>query len=111
MIVLRTFSKAHGLAGLRVGHGFAAPDVVTAIERVSPPFGVNELGIVAACASLLATGELRGAWPSSSPSGGGWNARCGRSGCPSRRVRRTSCGSRRRRCRAGWPWRWNAAVS
>ena len=51
VLVLRTFSKAYGLAGLRVGYGFAAPDVVNAIQRVSPPFGVNELGIVATSAS------------------------------------------------------------
>lgn len=59
VLILRTFSKAYGLAALRVGYGVAAFDVINALERVSPPFGVNDLGIVAACASLDATDELR----------------------------------------------------
>ncbi|HEX2577177.1 MAG TPA: aminotransferase class I/II-fold pyridoxal phosphate-dependent enzyme, partial [Aquihabitans sp.] len=56
--VLRTFSKAHGLAGLRVGHLVAHPDVVSAIGRVAPPFAVNAVAHVAAAASLAAADEL-----------------------------------------------------
>jgi histidinol-phosphate aminotransferase len=52
LIVLRTFSKAYGLAGLRVGYGMADPQVVDFLERVRPPFNVNRLALVAACAAL-----------------------------------------------------------
>src|SRR5258707_3077583 len=38
LMTLRTFSKAHALAGLRVGYGFADPDVIKAMDRVRPPF-------------------------------------------------------------------------
>lgn len=52
VIGLRTFSKAYGLAGIRVGYGFAAPDVVDAINRAREPFHVNSLAHAAACAAL-----------------------------------------------------------
>ncbi|GLZ40682.1 histidinol-phosphate transaminase [Actinokineospora sp. NBRC 105648] len=56
--VLRTFSKAYGLAGLRVGY-LVAPEAVTAVVRkVFVPFGVNALAQVAALASLEAEDEL-----------------------------------------------------
>ena len=38
LVVLRTFSKAHALAGLRVGYGFADPDIIRALDRVRHPF-------------------------------------------------------------------------
>jgi histidinol-phosphate aminotransferase len=38
VIVLRTFSKAHGLAGLRVGYAVARPEIVELLDRVAPPF-------------------------------------------------------------------------
>jgi len=57
-LLLRTFSKAHGLAALRVGYSFSAPQVATALQRVAPPFAVSAMGIVAACASLAAQDEL-----------------------------------------------------
>jgi histidinol-phosphate aminotransferase len=41
VIVLRTFSKAYGLAGLRVGYGFAHPDLCRGIEKVRSPFNTN----------------------------------------------------------------------
>lgn len=50
--VLRTFSKAHGLAALRVGYMVAHPDIATAVQSVAVPFSVNHLGVVAAAASL-----------------------------------------------------------
>ena len=59
LLVLRTFSKAYGLAALRVGYAFAEPDVIDAIDRALIPFAVNELGQVAALASLDAADELR----------------------------------------------------
>ena len=52
LIVLRTFSKIYGLAGLRVGYGIADPGVVDLLERVRPPFNVNRLAQVAALAAL-----------------------------------------------------------
>ncbi len=52
LIVLRTFSKCYGLAGLRVGYGVADPGVVTYLEKVRPPFNVNRLAQVAATAAL-----------------------------------------------------------
>lgn len=58
LLVLRTFSKAYGLAGLRVGYGVAHPGVVDLFERVRPPFNVNRLAQVAALAALDDTGHL-----------------------------------------------------
>jgi len=52
VIGLRTFSKAYGLAGIRVGYGFASEDVVDAINRVREPFDVNSLAQAAAIAAL-----------------------------------------------------------
>lgn len=56
--VLHTFSKAYGLAGLRVGYAIAQPDVVGALRRVATPFGVSDLAQHAAIASLDAEDEL-----------------------------------------------------
>ncbi len=50
--VLRTFSKAFGLAALRVGYLVGPPAVVAAVDRVLPPFAVNGPGQAAAAASL-----------------------------------------------------------
>ncbi len=52
VIRLRTFSKAHGLAGLRVGYGVAAAAHVEAFDRIRLHFGVGRLSQVAALASL-----------------------------------------------------------
>ncbi|SHG61098.1 histidinol phosphate aminotransferase apoenzyme [Thermosyntropha lipolytica DSM 11003] len=51
-IVLRTFSKIYGLAGLRVGYGITTPAIAQAVERVTEPFNVNLLAQVAAEAAL-----------------------------------------------------------
>ena len=59
LIVTRTFSKAYGLAGLRVGYGFAQPRIVRALEVVREPFNVNSLAAVAACAALEDRAFLR----------------------------------------------------
>ena len=50
--VLRTFSKAHGLAALRVGYLVAHPEVVAAVDRTLVPFAVNSVAEAAAIASL-----------------------------------------------------------
>ena len=52
VIVLRTLSKAYGLAGIRLGYGFAHPDVVDAMNRARAPFNCNSLAQVAAIAAF-----------------------------------------------------------
>jgi histidinol-phosphate aminotransferase len=52
LLVTRTLSKAFGLAGLRVGYGLAAPEVVQVLEKVRGPYKVNVLGERAALAAL-----------------------------------------------------------
>jgi histidinol-phosphate aminotransferase len=52
LIVLRSFSKVYGLAGLRVGYMLASKDVIDYAERARPPFNVNRLAQVAALAAL-----------------------------------------------------------
>ncbi len=56
--VLRTFSKAYGLAGLRVGFGIAHEPVADALRKCAVPFGVSAVAQAAAVASLDAEGEL-----------------------------------------------------
>ena len=56
--VLRTFSKAYGLAGLRVGFAIAHEPVADALRKTAVPFGVSGLAQVAATASLGAEDEL-----------------------------------------------------
>ncbi|MFO0705450.1 MAG: histidinol-phosphate transaminase [Nitrospira sp.] len=51
-IVLRTFSKIYGLAGLRIGYGITTPEITTALNRVRPPFNANTLAQRAALAAL-----------------------------------------------------------
>jgi histidinol-phosphate aminotransferase len=50
--VLRTFSKATSLAGMRVGYGIAEADAVALMNRIRQPFNVNSLAQVAALAAL-----------------------------------------------------------
>ncbi|MEJ7634929.1 histidinol-phosphate transaminase [Aeromicrobium sp.] len=52
VVVLRTFSKAYGLAGLRVGYAIARPAIAEAIRKATPPFAVTDLSQAAAVASL-----------------------------------------------------------
>ena len=52
VIVLRTFSKVYGLAGLRVGYAMANPEIIAILNRVKPPFNVTRIGQRAALASL-----------------------------------------------------------
>jgi histidinol-phosphate aminotransferase len=52
LVVLRTFSKIAGLAGLRVGYAVATPETVERLHRVRAPFNVNRLAQVAALAAL-----------------------------------------------------------
>ncbi|MFT4264541.1 MAG: histidinol-phosphate transaminase [Nocardioides sp.] len=57
--LVRTFSKAHGLAGLRLGYAVAAPAIAEAIRRTMLTFAVTDLAQAAGLASLAATAELR----------------------------------------------------
>ena len=59
LVVLRTFSKAYGLAGLRVGYAIADPEVITALGKVHVPFSVSSVAQAAALASLDAGDQFR----------------------------------------------------
>ncbi len=52
LLVSRTFSKAYGLAGLRVGYGLAQPELTDLLNRVRQPFNVNSIAQAAAVAAL-----------------------------------------------------------
>jgi histidinol-phosphate aminotransferase len=52
LVVTRTFSKAYGLAGLRVGYALAHPGVADVMNRVRQPFNVNSVALAAATAAL-----------------------------------------------------------
>lgn len=52
VIVLRTFSKAYGLAGLRIGYGVAHPKLINVLNKVRQPFNVNAMAQAAALAAL-----------------------------------------------------------
>jgi histidinol-phosphate aminotransferase len=52
LVVTRTFSKAYGLAGLRVGYALAHPTVADVMNRVRQPFNVNSIALAAAAAAL-----------------------------------------------------------
>lgn len=52
IVVLRTFSKLYGLAGLRIGYGFASEEIIDYMNRVRQPFNANTLAQVAATAAL-----------------------------------------------------------
>lgn len=58
VVVLRTFSKAYGLAGLRVGYAVGHPELITALNQVYVPFTVTAISQAAAIASLDAADEL-----------------------------------------------------
>jgi histidinol-phosphate aminotransferase len=60
VVAVRTFSKAHGLAGLRVGYGLAPERVADYTERVRFPFSVNLAAQAAATASMRARDKIRG---------------------------------------------------
>ena len=59
VVVMRTFSKAYGLAGLRSGYAVAHPDVIVNLDKLLLPFTNNQLAQVAAIAAIDATDEIR----------------------------------------------------
>ena len=52
LVVTRTFSKAYGLASIRVGYGISSPEIANLMNRVRPPFNVNSFALAAAVATL-----------------------------------------------------------
>jgi histidinol-phosphate aminotransferase len=58
VVVLRTFSKAYGLAGLRIGHGFAAPELAATLSTMQLPFGMSNVSVAAVAASYDAEKQL-----------------------------------------------------
>jgi len=52
ILVLRTFSKVHGLAGLRLGYGMGHPELIEALNRVRSPFNANSVAQAAGLAAL-----------------------------------------------------------
>ena len=59
LIVARTFSKAYGLAGFRIGYGVSSPEVAEVLNRIRPPFNCNALALAAAEAALADTDYLQ----------------------------------------------------
>ncbi len=57
VIVVRTFSKAYGLAGARLGYAMARPEVIRVIDTVAEPFNANRIGLAGAAAVLREDGE------------------------------------------------------
>ncbi len=94
VVVFRTFSKAYGLAGFRVGYAVAHAEVAAALRAVSLPFGVSAVAQAAAIASLEAQPELleRGG-RQSSRSASAWSRASPRSAGTSPTRRATSSGS------------------
>ncbi len=52
VLVTRTFSKVYGLAGLRVGWGYASKEIINTLNRIKPPFNVSRPALFAASAAL-----------------------------------------------------------
>src|SRR5213596_978744 len=59
VIVLRTFSKIHGLAGLRIGYAVARPEIIEVLHKTRQPFNVNSIAQVGALAALEDDAHLR----------------------------------------------------
>jgi len=59
LILMRTFSKIYGLAGLRIGYGIADAELVSALEKIRQPFNINLLAQTAALAALDDDGHVR----------------------------------------------------
>ena len=58
VVALRTFSKAYGLAGVRVGYAFGNPAIIAALNKVAIPFGVSAVAQAGAIASLAGAAQL-----------------------------------------------------
>ena len=58
LIILRTFSKAWGLAGIRLGLAIAAPEVIAVLNRIKPPYNVSALSQSAAISAITDQAQL-----------------------------------------------------
>ncbi len=59
MVILRTFSKVYGLAGLRVGYGIGAPEIISTVEKTRQPFNLNACALAAATEALKDTAFVK----------------------------------------------------
>lgn len=59
LVVLQTLSKAWGLAGIRLGMAFASAEVVTVLDKIKPPYNINELTQQAALKALQNTDKVQ----------------------------------------------------
>jgi len=59
LLLMRTFSKIFGLAGLRIGYGIAHADLITAFEKVRQPFNINSIAQAGALAALEDTAHVQ----------------------------------------------------
>ena len=59
VVVLRTFSKIHGLAGLRIGYAVAPSEIIEVLHKTRQPFNVNSIALAGALAALDDEGHLR----------------------------------------------------
>lgn len=59
LIVLQTFSKAWGMAGVRLGMSFAHPDIITYLNRIKPPYNINQLTQLKAFKALEQHGQVQ----------------------------------------------------
>jgi histidinol-phosphate aminotransferase len=59
VVVLRTFSKIHGLAGLRIGYGVATADLIEVLQKTRQPFNLNSIAQAGALAALEDDEHLR----------------------------------------------------
>ena len=59
LLLMRTFSKIFGLAGLRLGYGIGTPDLITALEKIRQPFNINSIAQAGALAALDDADHMR----------------------------------------------------
>lgn len=59
VVITRTFSKIYGLAGLRIGWGYASKKIIECMSQVKPPFNVNKPALLTAAASIKDTAWLK----------------------------------------------------
>ncbi|HWD91630.1 MAG TPA: histidinol-phosphate transaminase [Verrucomicrobiae bacterium] len=59
VLLMRTFSKIFGLAGLRLGYGIGSPDLITALEKIRQPFNINSIAQAGALAALDDADHMR----------------------------------------------------
>jgi histidinol-phosphate aminotransferase len=59
LLILRTFSKAYGLAGLRIGYGISLPEILSEMNKIREPFNTNSVAQAAALAALDDIGHIK----------------------------------------------------